>query len=77
MPYRTPLPPNDRDIWKIHKGALAASRHLSFKLLHEDPNDPESPAFEKDPAAIRYLKAMKQADQDADEWIDGILAGLR
>jgi hypothetical protein len=45
--------------------------------LHEDPNDPESPAFEKDPAAIRYLKAMKQADQDADEWIDCILAGLR
>jgi len=77
MPYRTSLPPNDRDIWKIHKGALAASRHLSWKLLHEDPNDPESPAFEKDPAAIRYLKGMKQADQDADEWIDRILVGLR
>jgi hypothetical protein len=77
MPYRTPLPPNDRDIWKVHKGALAASRHLCGKLLHENPNDPKSPAFEKDPAAIRFLKAMKQADHDADEWIDGILAGLR
>jgi hypothetical protein len=77
MPYRTPLPPNDRDIWEIHKAALAASRHLCRKLLHEDPNDTGSPEFEKDPVAIRFLKAMKQADQDADEWIDGILTGPR
>jgi hypothetical protein len=77
MPYRTPLPPNDRDIWEIHKAALAASRHLCRKLLHEDPNDTGSPEFETDPAAIHFLKAMKQADQDADEWIDGILSGPR
>jgi Ferritin-like len=75
MPYRTPLPPNDRDIWEIHRAALAASRHLCRKLLHEDPN--RSTGFEKDPAAIGFLKAMKQADQDADEWIDGILTGPR
>jgi hypothetical protein len=77
MPYRTVLPPNDRDIWEIHKAALAASRHLCRKLLKKDPEIPGALGLENDPAAIQYLKAMMQADQDAEAWIDGILAGSR
>jgi hypothetical protein len=76
MPFRTPLPPNHHDIWEIHKAAAAAARNLCRKLLNEDPHDPQSPTLETDPVAIGYLRAMMHADQDAEQWIDGILCGL-
>jgi hypothetical protein len=76
MPFRTPLPPNHHDIWEIHKAAVAAARNLCRKLLNEDPHDPQSPTLETDPVAIGYLRAMMHADQDAEQWIDGILCGL-
>ena len=56
MPYRTLLPPNDRDIWEIHKAALAASRHLCRKLLHEDPKDLDHPSSKK----IRWRYAFSR-----------------
>jgi hypothetical protein len=78
MPYRTPLPPNHRDAWEIHKAALAAVRNLYPDLLKAEPPTIVG-QWEKEIAnpAITYLHAMMQADRDADQWIDSILIGLR
>jgi len=78
MPFRTPLPPNHRDAWEIHKAALAAARKLYDDLLKgEPPKIMGQWHHEIDNPAIPYLHAMMQADGDADQWIDDILAGLR
>jgi hypothetical protein len=78
MPFRTPLPPNHHDIWEIHKAALAAARNLYPDLLElEQPKGAEQSQKDKDNPAIAFLYAMMQADRDADQWIDGILRGLR
>ena len=78
MPYRTPLPPRDRDIWEIHRAALAAARNLYEELRDGEPPKVVGPSGKKiaNPA-IPYLKALMHADHDADQWIDGILRGLR
>jgi hypothetical protein len=77
MPFRTPLPPRDRDVWEIHKASLAAVRNLYPELLKaEHPKVVEPSGKEIANPAVAYLKAMKQADQDADQWIDGVLIGL-
>jgi class 3 adenylate cyclase len=57
------------------KGRFEALRALSLTTLvgRED----ELELLLRHPVAIGFLKAMKQADQDADEWIDGILTGPR
>ncbi len=70
MPFRTPLPPNHRDVWEIHKAALAAVRDLYPDLLKLERRRGAE-------RAVAYLLAMMQADQDADQWIDGILIGLQ
>jgi hypothetical protein len=77
MPFRTPLPPRDRDVWEIHKASLAAVRNIYPDLLKGEQTKVTDPSGEEiaNPA-IAYLKAMKHADHDADQWIDGILVGL-
>ena len=72
MPYRAALPPNERDIWVLHKGVLAASRDLCNELL----GDKITPGFVKDDAQRKFLLAMQNADRDAFSWVDGVLAGL-
>jgi rubrerythrin len=75
MPFRTVLPPNDHDMWQVHKAAIVASRHLCCKLREAEPKT-VGPTGSKTPnRALPYLDAIMQADEDAEKWIDGILYG--
>ena len=59
MPYRTPLPPRDRDIWEIHRAALAAARNLYDELRDgEHPTVVEPSGKKIANPAIPYLKAL-------------------
>jgi Ferritin-like len=91
MPFRVTLPPNERDTWRIHGEAIATSRRLCKKLLGEKADDEAEDDDEKDrkdlghqgtgvecdPAARRYLAALKQADEDALVWVERVFDGLR
>ncbi|MBV8744072.1 MAG: hypothetical protein JO134_03405 [Xanthobacteraceae bacterium] len=72
MPYRAALPPNERDIWVLHKEVLVASRDLCDELL----GDKITQGFVKDGAPRKFLLAMQDADKDAFSWVNGVLAGL-
>ena len=91
MPFRLTLPPNERDTWRIHREAIATSRRLCKKLLGEKADEKHADDDEKDrkdlghqgtgvecdPAARRYLAALKQADEDALVWVERVFDGLR
>jgi hypothetical protein len=72
MPYRAALPPNERDIWVLHKEVLVASRELCDELL----GDKITAGYVKDGAPRKFLLAMQDADRDSFIWINGVLAGL-
>jgi hypothetical protein len=72
MPYRAVLPPNERDIWVLHKEVLVASRDLCNELL----GDKITAGYVKDGAPRKFLLAMRDADKDAFSWINGVVAGL-
>jgi hypothetical protein len=72
MPYRAALPPNERDIWVLHKEVLVASRELCDELL----GDKITAGYVKDGAPRKFLLAMQDADRDSFSWINGVLAGL-
>ena len=91
MPFRVTLPPNERDIWRIHREAIKRSLKLCKKLLgekddeeHEEDDEKYGKDLEKhatgvecNPAARSYLAALKQADEDALVWVKSVFDGLR
>jgi hypothetical protein len=74
MPFRLTLPPNERDTWRIHREAIAASLELCEKLLSDKKH---ASAVETRRAARNYLAALMQADSDALKWINTVFEGLR
>ena len=73
MPDTTELPLDEIDCWRLHRDIIRNSIELGEALL----NPADSHLTTAPPAAESYLRALRNADQQAIVWIDTVLAGLR
>ena len=66
MPYTLALPADEVDCWRTHQDLLQSSRAICDDLLARGgPADGE-----------RYLKSLRELDEQAMAWIDRILASM-